>query len=118
MDKLTTSVEIERLAVRARHGVFDQERMVGNDFEVTVRVDYPWDIDSDSLDGTLNYGELVALVKEEMAKPSALLEHVAGRIYRRITDRWDAATGGYIKISKLTPPVTAQLASASVSIRW
>lgn len=57
MDKLTTSVEIERLAVRARHGVFDQERKVGNDFEVTVRVDYPWDIDSDSLDGTLNYGE-------------------------------------------------------------
>lgn len=118
MSEMTTSVEIDRLLVRAYHGVFDQERKVGNDFEVTVRVDYPWDIDSDSLDGTLNYAELISLVQKEMAEPSALLEHVAGRIYRAIEARWSRVTGGYIKIAKLTPPVTAQVASASVSLAW
>jgi len=53
-----------------------------------------------------------------MAVPSALLEHVAGRIYRHILNRWHEVTGGYIKIAKLTPPVTAELASASVSLAW
>lgn len=115
---MTTSVEIDRLWVRAHHGVLEQERKVGNDFEVTVRVDYPWDIDSDSLDDTLNYAELIDLVHKEMSVPSALLEHVAGRIYRAITARWAGVTGGYIKIAKLTPPVKAQLASASVSLAW
>lgn len=118
MKEMVTSVEIDRLRVRAFHGVLAQERKVGNDFEVTLRVDYPWDIDSDEIDATLNYAELIDLVKEEMAQPSALLEHVAGRIYRRITARWGAVTGGSIKIAKLTPPVTAQLASASVSLVW
>lgn len=118
MSEMTTSVEIDRLLVRAYHGVFEQERKVGNDFEVTVRVDYPWNIDSDSLDGTLNYAELIFLVQKEMAEPSALLEHVAGRIYHAIVARWDLVTGGYIKIAKLTPPVTAQVASASVSLAW
>lgn len=118
MNEIVTSVEIDRLRVRAFHGVLAQERKVGNDFEVTVRVDYPWDIDSDELDTTLNYAELIDLVKGEMARPSALLEHVTGRIYRRITARWSAVTGGNIKISKLTPPVTAQIASASVSLSW
>ncbi len=118
MDNMVTSVEIDRLKVRAFHGVLEQERKVGNDFEVTVKVDFPWDIDSDSIDNTLNYAELIALIQKEVDIPSALLEHVAGRIYRRISSRWDSVTGGYIRIAKLTPPVTAQLAAAAVSLAW
>lgn len=115
---MKTSVEIERMLVTAFHGVMPQERKVGNEFEVTVRVDYPWVIGSDSIEGTLNYAELVELIKEEMAMPSALLEHVAGRLYDRITERWPFASGGYIKIAKLTPPVTARMAAAAVSLAW
>ena len=118
MEDMVTSVGIDRLKVRAFHGVSAQERKVGNDFEVTVRVDYPWNIDSDCIEGTLNYAELIALVQDEMAVPSALLEHVIGRIYRHILNRWHEVTGGYIKIAKLTPPGTAELASASVSLAW
>ncbi len=115
---MITSVEIDRLRVSARHGVLPQERKVGNEFEVTVKLDYPWDIDSDALDGTLDYAALIELVKQEMSTPSALLEHVAGRIYHRVLREWPGVCGGYIRIAKLTPPVTAQLAAAAVTLSW
>lgn len=115
---MKTSVEITGLRIRAHHGVMAQERKVGNEFEVTVRVYYPWDPDSDSLESTLNYTELVDVVRREMARPSQLIEHVAGRIYRHIMERWPRVSGGRIAVSKLTPPIAAQMVAASVELEW
>ena len=40
----------------AHHGAFEQERLVGNDFEVSLRIEYPLDraAESDNLADTLN----------------------------------------------------------------
>lgn len=118
MEDMVTTVGIDRLKVRAFHGVSAQERKVGNDFEVTVRVDYPWNIDSDCIEGTLNYAELIALVQEEDGCAVGITRTCRRAYLPSYPEPLHEVTGGYIKIAKLTPPVTAELASASVSLAW
>lgn len=115
---MKTVIEVNRLLVHARHGVLEQERKVGNDFEVTVTVEYPSDTHSDDVDGTLNYAELIDLVKGIMSRPAALLETVAAEIHDRVMERWPGVTSGRVKVAKLTPPVGAEVNEVSVSVVW
>lgn len=114
------TVEIRGLRLFARHGVFAQEREVGNLFQVDVRVAYPMEraMREDCLDGTVNYAEVVGLIKEEMDIPSALLENVAWRIHERLMARYPAIEGGYIKVTKISPPIPAELDGVGVEIEW
>lgn len=104
----------------AFHGVMEQERTVGNRFSVTVKLRYPFSraMDSDELDGTLNYAEVYDVVKGEMAVPSKLLEHVAGRIRKALLLRFPEIGGGYVKIVKKAPPIAGILGAAAVEIEW
>lgn len=79
---MRTSITLDNLRFRARHGVMEQERAVGNTFVVALRLDYPFEeaMQTDNLEATLNYAEVYEVVKAEMGVPSRLLEHVAGRI--------------------------------------
>lgn len=115
-------IAINNLKIRAHHGVYDQERKVGNDFVVTLRLDVPASdaaMATDSLDDTINYAEAIDIIKAEMAVPSNLLEHVAGRIRRRLEEAYPGLiAGGELTVAKLAPPVSAQLDSVSFTTRW
>ena len=109
----TWTVAIERMRVYAYHGVGPQERVVGNEFEVSlaVEVDASDAASGDDVGLTVSYADLAAIVSEEMARPSQLLEHVAARIR-------EAVVAGRVTVAKLTPPMPADVASASVTLRW
>ena len=79
---MTTYISLNKLRFHAFHGVMEQERRVGNDFEVSLTVEYPFEkaMESDDLCDTLNYAELYDVIAAEMRQPSDLLEHLAGRI--------------------------------------
>ena len=57
---MKTSIELNRIRFFSYHGVAEQERRVGNDYEVSLRVDYPLEraMESDSLCDTLDYAAL------------------------------------------------------------
>lgn len=76
------AITLHKMKFFAYHGVGEQERVVGNHFEVTLKVYCPMEkaMTDDDLDGTVNYADLYATVEAEMAKPSLLLENVAYRI--------------------------------------
>lgn len=117
----TVTIEIDRLRVHARHGVMAQERTVGNEFEVSLSLEYPaaGAVDTDDLDQTLNYAEVCAVVKEVMAIPSQLLEHVCGRIRAALLDRFPLIRSGSITVAKPAPPIpNAQLRRVSVTLRF
>lgn len=117
----TVTISIDRLRIYARHGVMEQERLVGNMFEVSVSVDYPADtaVATDNIDATVNYAEAIDIIRRVMQQPSALIEHAAGRIRDALTSRWPLIEGGSVRLSKLTPPVGAQVAGGvSVTLRW
>lgn len=121
--ELNYTVELNRLRLYARHGVAEQEKTVGNTFEVTVSIELPSKgaveaIEWDSLSGAANYGDIAAVIKHEMEVPSRLLEHVAGRIIKALHSAFPAASAIMVKVEKLTPPLGLQLAGASVTLRW
>lgn len=108
------------MRLHAYHGVLEQERRTGNDYEVTLRVDYPADdcLVSDDVNDTLSYAILADIIREEMAVVSNLVEHVAGRIVRRITDSYPSASAVYIKLTKIAPPMHADCDGAGVELEW
>lgn len=116
------SVRLEKLRFYAYHGVMEQERRVGNEFEVTLEVFYPFEnaLKSDNLDDTLNYAALYAIVEREMAESSKLLERVAGRIIDAIKKEFPAIYAGNIKISKLHPPFKCDMpnGAAAITVKW
>ena len=111
-------ISLRNVRFHAFHGVLPQERQVGGDFLVTVRVGYPLEraMETDNVDDTLDYAAIYALVKKEMAEPSELLEHVAGRIVKAITASFPKVTSVDLELTKLNPPMGADCEGAAVEV--
>lgn len=118
----TLTVEIKGLLLHAHHGVMEQERTVGNRFRVDVRLRCPAAIaaaGSDDIVLTVNYAEVIDLVRREMNIPSALLEHVALRIARAIDSRFGSrVSGGSVTVAKPTPPCGVSVEGVSATVEW
>lgn len=95
-----------------------QERMVGADFLVTLKVGYPLAkaMVSDDVADTLDYASLYALVEREMREPSKLLERVAGRIVEAVAKSFPQVTTIDLMLTKLNPPIGADCQGAAVEI--
>ncbi len=102
----------------AYHGVLPQEQEVGQDFLVSARaaLDVTAAMEHDMVEVTLDYGVLFRIIKEEMAQTSQLVEHVAGRIARRVFDTFPGVTEFDLKITKLNPPIGGDCEGAGVEL--
>jgi dihydroneopterin aldolase len=109
---------VRNLRIYAYHGVMPQERRVGGEFSVSLRVavDMTKASLSDQVEDTVSYADLKEVVKEEMAQPSSLLEHVAGRIARRVCSEFPSVGEVEVEIVKLNPPMGADCDGAGVSL--
>ena len=108
------------LRFHAFHGVLPQERLVGGNFVVDLRVGYPLAqaMTSDRVDDTLNYASLYALVEREMQQSSSLLEHVAGRIAQAIAKTFPEALSIDLTLTKQNPPMGADCKGAGVEMHF
>ena len=109
---------LRNVRFHAFHGVLAQERQVGGDFLVNLRVGYPFGkaMESDEVEDTLNYATLFDLVKREMNISSQLLEHVAGRIVKAIVATFPAVTSIDLEVIKQNPPMGADSDGAGVEV--
>lgn len=109
---------LREVRFHAFHGVMPQERKVGADFTVSLRVgmDLSLPAESDDVADTLNYATLYEVVKQQMEIPSQLLEHVAGRVGKAVMDTFPQVTGVDVTLTKLNPPMGADCAGASVEL--
>lgn len=111
------AIRLDGLRFYAYHGVLEQERLVGGHYTVDLVLtlgDCSAAIDDDDLSGTVNYAEVYEAVRKEMAQPSALLEHVAGRILRRILTDFSRVVTARITLRKDTPPMGADCDGCAV----
>lgn len=117
--RITSSyISLRNVRFHAFHGVMPQERKVGADFLVNLRVGYPLEqaMQSDEVGDTLNYAALYEVVKAEMMQPSNLLEHVAGRIADAIVKHFPQVTSIDLALTKQNPPMGADCDGAGVEI--
>ena len=96
-----------------------QERQVGGDFLLSMRVDYPLAkaMESDDVADTLNYATLFDLAKREMDIPSQLLEHVARRIVNVVMTTFPAVTSIDLELTKVNPPMGADSEGAGICLK-
>ena len=110
---------LRNVRFHAFHGVMPQERQVGGDFLLSLKVDYPLAkaMESDDVADTLNYATLFDLAKREMDIPSQLLEHVAGRIVKAVMTAFPAVTSIDLELTKVNPPMGADSEGAGVFLK-
>ncbi len=88
-------IELSDMHFYAYHGVLDQERKVGNHFTL----------------------QLAAWTQvEKMAHPSQLLEHVVGRISRRLYAEYPRLLRLSLTLTKDNPPFPGDVTSASFTL--
>lgn len=114
----SSTIFIDSLRLHAFHGVMEQERQVGADFLVSLQVHYNIckALETDSLTDTLSYAELCDIVRREMAIPSRLLEHVAGRIAKAVFAQFPQTMAIDLRLVKQNPPMGADCEGAGVEI--
>lgn len=116
--KMETYILLENVRLYAYHGVGEQERIVGNHYLINlkIKINVMDAVRSDSLEDTISYADVFEMIKKEMAIPSKLLEHVAGRIISALHKTYPAIENIELKLSKNNPPMGADMDYASVLI--
>ena len=113
-------IELKEIKIHAYHGVDKQERIVGNDYIVRVKVkfDISRAAESDMVSDTINYADIYDVVKCEMGVPSNLLENVVYRVVNSIKRNFPMIECGEVEIIKVKPPIAGDVMGASVSISF
>jgi dihydroneopterin aldolase len=100
-------IHLKDLRFYAFHGVLPQEKSVGAYFilNICVKVDVERAALTDELSDTVSYADIYQIAKEEMQVTSKLLEHVAGRICKRLYQEFSSVEAVDITIEKENAPI-------------
>ena len=112
------TVYLENVRVYAYHGCLPEETLIGSDYRVDlwVEADLLPSAASDALKDTVDYVTLCTCIKEEMAVPSKLLEHVAKRILARVFNASGLVTTARVKVAKINPPIGGHVAAVVIEL--
>jgi len=105
------TISVLGIRVYAYHGCLDEETKIGSDYEVNVIVesDIALSSISDNLAHTVDYVSINAIVKQEMAQASQLLEHVLLRIVKEIVDKHPSISSVEVSVAKKNPPINGDV---------
>ena len=116
---MNSYIFLDNVRFFAYHGVGQQEREVGNEFVINLKlkVDIARAAETDDVTHTVSYADVYENVKAEMEIPSKLLEHVYGRIIKRLFRTFPTVKAIELKLAKRNPPMGADLDAAGVEVQ-
>jgi len=114
----TFTVQLHNLRFFAAHGLYEEEKLVGNEFEVNLSmvIDAP-EITLTKIEDTINYAEVHRITKDVFSNPTPLLETLAMEIATAIKEAFQSLKSINVQIKKLHPPIIGFTGSVSVSYR-
>ncbi|MCO6481621.1 MAG: dihydroneopterin aldolase [Flavobacteriales bacterium] len=100
-------IEVKGIRVYAYHGCLTEEGRIGGHYQVDVAVegDLARAERTDKLGDTIDYGRVTAIVVEQMAVRSHLIEHVAARILEALRAEWPHGFAWTVRLVKEHPPI-------------
>lgn len=111
------SIHLHQVKFHAYHGLYAEERVLGNDFVVDVTVKYrPAKYPVTAIADTIDYVAVYELVKKRMATPTSLLETVASELALEILAQFSLSEIVEISIQKAHPPIAAIEGATGVSL--
>ena len=99
------------------HGVHEEERLLGNEYEINASIEFHEEEQIISIKETINYVDVFEMIKQRMMIPSHLLETIVMDIGNAIHNRYDYVRSIQISLTKVYPPITAIQGSVGVSWR-
>lgn len=112
------TIKLTNIRVYAYHGCLVEEGRIGSDYRIdlSIKADLSTSAASDNLEDTVDYVQLNAIVKEEMAIRSKLLEEVASRILNRIIDEIVFVKKATVAVSKINPPIGGNVEMVTIEL--
>lgn len=114
-------IALEGMHFRAHHGLYEEERIMGNDFilDIEIKVDISeakivYEHGIDKIDRTINYETVYEICRIEMATPHKLLEQLLKSIVLALKYQFKTMFSIKIKIKKLNPPLGGRVEWSSV----
>lgn len=105
MNSLLT-ISLTGLRFFAYHGLYEEEKKTGNQFEIDLMVSYvPSSGTITDISDTINYVSLYELLKKEMQQPRGLLETLAMEIAEKIHHDFPMVKRIEFSIVKTQPPI-------------
>ncbi len=111
-------VSLEGMEFYARHGYYEEERVIGNKYsvDVTLELDFSEASSDDKLEGTVNYEKVYEIVQNVMSIDANLLEHLAGKMIKALKTNFPEVSSVQVKISKYNPPIKGLCKRAVVEL--
>jgi dihydroneopterin aldolase len=111
-------IKVENIRVFSHHGCLKEETKIGSDYRVDleVKANLKSSAKSDRLEDTVDYVFLNKVVREEMSKPSKLLETVAKRILNRIFKEDQLVQKATVSVSKINPPIGGDVEMVTIKM--
>lgn len=116
---LTSSfIYIHHLKIHSYIGVSEQEKIVGNDYIIDLKIkrNIIKAIMSDDVKDTINYASVYEVIKKTMSYSCNLLEYAAGRIGESLFEQFPQIEAITILLTKKNPPMEADCYGASVEL--
>jgi dihydroneopterin aldolase len=107
------TVSLDTIQIRGPHGLYPEEAINGNDFEIDVRLSLPTTIDEDW--PLLDYSRVSEIVHAVMKGETVpLLEILVRDIYNRLRDEWPDLGLVRVCVRKMQPPMPGMVNYAEV----
>ena len=111
-----TSIHLQNLQFFSFHGHYEEERILGNDYEVNAFVKFEEGERITKLNETIDYSRLVHIIQDKMGIPTQLLETLAMEIGLAIKSEFHQIRSVKISITKIHPPI--KNFRGSVAVTW
>ena len=111
-------IKVENIRVFAYHGCLKEESKIGSDYlvDLEVEADLQKSATTDLLRDTVDYVFLNKIIREEMLRPTHLLETVAKRILTRIFEEDKIVNRATVWVSKLNPPIGGDVEKVTIKM--
>ncbi len=111
------TIQLLKLPFYAYHGVYEEEKKLGGEYEVTVLVRYTeTKMPVLHISETVDYVSVYNIIKQHMQQPRALLETVATTLAQDIFLAFSEVEEVSVEIIKKHPPVPNF--AGSVGVKW
>jgi dihydroneopterin aldolase len=111
------TIHLHQLEFFAFHGLYEEERVVGNKFVVSVDVDFESNHIITSISDTIDYTLIYEIIKKRMVIPTGLIEIVAEDIISGIHEKFGQVKQIKISIQKSNPPIISFKGNVGLSLQ-
>ena len=111
------TIQLKNLLFFSYHGIHEEERILGNTFEINVDITFNEADRIDSLEQIINYASVYDIIRQRMTIPTELLETVVLDIARQVHAFDSRILSITVSIEKKNPPIPGMEGSVAVTFR-